>query len=149
LFLYEMPAGKRYITDPNKSKNQSGQKGGTCAIYSSLFCPRYGKEIDKLSSHQQLTSLVEKRRIEKIISQYRKELNKLEFENAPPGMLKSFKKISKSDVNDLINEVADFYQKENGDPAEAAHIIYILRKFSRQNKYKIFSCYVAALEMEF
>lgn len=63
--LIDIPYGKTYLSNPQQTLSQPKQKGGSCWYYSFNYLrPRYGKEFD-LVKHPQ-------RRIEKIISKYRK-----------------------------------------------------------------------------
>src|SRR5262245_46751169 len=101
MILLKRLLGKRYITNPDISKKQSGQKGPACWFYSlNGTRTRYGKDYPDTAPE---------RKIEKIFSDFCKENKKLydrhELENT---FLKKFlpvrqKKIKKNDVKKRLD----------------------------------------------
>ena len=77
LVMVKINPGKRYITQPGVDLLQPRQKGGTCWYYSLSFLrPRIGSQGDALSGEQP-EKLLQMRKVEKRISNFRKELTKI------------------------------------------------------------------------
>lgn len=84
LVLLSLPPGKKYLT-ANEDTHQKGQKEGTCWYYTySLLRPRIGKldkllgEVKEETKDPDVKALLATRSIEKILSDYRKQVTKLD-----------------------------------------------------------------------
>jgi hypothetical protein len=77
LVMVKIKPGKHYITQPGVDLLQPSQKGGTCWYYSLSFLrPRIGSQGDALTGEQP-EKLIQMRKVEKRISNFRKELTKI------------------------------------------------------------------------
>ncbi|PWY55007.1 hypothetical protein DGG96_13925 [Legionella qingyii] len=92
--LLDVPRGKRYVGEPDILRAQPAQKGGTCALYAlNPLRFRFGKN-DRDPEHGK------ERFIELVFSEYRRGLNKIEFD-------KNTAKLLSEEFDDFIAEQKD------------------------------------------
>ncbi|KTD26148.1 hypothetical protein [Legionella lansingensis] len=92
--LLDVQRGKRYVGEPSVLLPQSAQKGNTCALYA--FNPlrfRFGKKYSEDSRE---------RHIELVFSEYRKGLNKIDYDVA-------------NTYKELLEEIKDFLNRSSAD----------------------------------
>lgn len=134
--LLSSSQGKSYITDSEKFIKQSGQKGGTCSIYSCLFAPRFGKNIEILQELFDATGdleakeLLDLRNIEKIISKYRKEYTLLDLDSRSGSLTSQLDNISIDEADEYIHQLTHL---PDGKPEEVQFLVKILTDFQTQN----------------
>lgn len=135
--LLDIDQGKRYV-GKKSSQKQKSQEGNSCWYYSFLnLRPRLGKNIDSIDANtndKDATELKKLRAIEKLISNYKKEIFKYELPDNVDGIadttIDKVKLFVKSPQ--MANAPIDFKQ--------------FLEKFVNQSEYPTIKTFIKGLE---